>query len=176
LTTNRVARIGVGAALAVALAYATAPVPNVELLTLTVFLVGYVGGAFEGVVVGFIAAGVYSTFNPWGAAAPPIIAAQMLGQIFSGVAGCAAGYLRLAKPRVWWSYAMFALLGVGVTLVYDVLVTLAGIWLFGAGEGLLVVLVAGLLFSLVHLISNAVLFALAVPAAARVSSRFSRNS
>ena len=74
-------------ATAVALGYALAAVPNVELMTVTVFIAGYLLGAGAGVLVGMAAIALYSTFNPLGAAPVGAAAESSVGVHRSRYAG-----------------------------------------------------------------------------------------
>lgn len=148
-------------ALAIAGGLALIAVPNVELITLTVFLAGYMLGAWRGAIIGAMAEFLYSFFNPYGVAAPPLLFAQVLSFACCGMGG---GLLRLLArarmPRAW----MFALCGFLVTLIFDAATTASTLIITQQGfAGLLAALTFGFYFYVAHLTSNTILFAVLLP-------------
>ena len=77
------------AALAVALGYTLMLIPNVELITVVVFLSGLTLGIKWGMFVGGLSEFIFSAMNPLGSGLifPPLIAAQISSMIFIGFAG-----------------------------------------------------------------------------------------
>jgi hypothetical protein len=156
LLASRIALSGSFIALAVALGFLLAAVPNVELMTLTVFLAGAVLGAARGAFVGAASALVFSFMNPLGPPFPLVMAGQAAGMATAGaVGGVVSGRL------VTWGrgrrLAGCAVLGFLVTLAYDALTNLG----LGIHMGpIWPTLVGGLAFSLLHLASNTVVFVL----------------
>ncbi|MBN1894648.1 ECF transporter S component, partial [bacterium] len=63
-------------ALGVALGFAFASIPNVELVTGTVFLSGMILGKARGTAAGVMTEALYSIFSPYGIAPLPMLAAQ----------------------------------------------------------------------------------------------------
>ncbi len=146
-------------ALGVALGYALVEVPNVELITATVFIGGYMLGKMKGMVIGFITEALFSLFNPYGASPPPLFVAQVLSMTLTGFLG---GWMQ--KKHVFWKPWHFGLAGLLSTALFAVLTTLSFIWtahipwaqipqsfLFGLG------------FYILHLVSNGLIFLLLVP-------------
>ncbi len=148
-------------ALAIAGGLALIAVPNVELLTVTIFLAGYMLDAWRGAIVGAIAEFLYSFFNPYGVAAPPLLIAQVLSLALCGMCG---GLLRMVArerlPRPW----MFALCGLFVTLIFDAATTASTLLITQQGfAGLIAALTFGFYFYIAHLASNTLLFAVLLP-------------
>jgi S1-C subfamily serine protease len=160
--------MAVFAGLAAALGYVLSWIPNVELLTFTVFAAGVALGAWRGAAVGALAMAIYSGANPHGSglAIPPLYAGQVLGAAFAGVLGGASGRLWSGPRRLAPATGALAgaALGLAVTFVYQALVV-AGLAasLPEARSGLLAALASNALFSLVHLASNTVVFAVLAP-------------
>lgn len=150
-------------AAAAALGFLLAGVPNVELVTLAVFLGGIFCGAAWGAVVGALAIAVHSLLNPLGPAPPQLLAAQMAGYAIVGAAGGLCGRRRIEGAR---GAVACAALGFVLTLVYDLLTTAATALIsLGAGgmrEGAWGIFAAGLAFTIVHVGVNTALFAVAV--------------
>jgi hypothetical protein len=162
-------------AVAVSLGVSLSAVPNVELLSFTVFLSGFLLGSRYGAAVGAVAAALFSTFNPLGAALPPIVVAQALGESLVGAAGGAAGPALTRLPGRALSCAAAGGVGLALTLVYDVL-TNVGAYATIAGERSIEALVkfvaGGILFLGLHIVWNTALFAVALVPTLRVLSRF----
>ncbi len=160
---------------AVSLGFALSAVPNVELLSFAVFLSGFLLGVGYGAVVGAASAVLFSTFNPLGAGLPPLVVTQALGQAVVGVAGGVAGPL-IARFESRPLACLFAgVVGLVLTLLYDVLTT-AGAYVTFVGEksieGLVKFGVGGLVFGVLHMVWNTVLFCLALAPTLRVLRRF----
>jgi len=154
-TTHKIALAGLLSSLAVALGFLLMAVPNVELITLVVFVSGSILGVRGGALVGVVAMLIYSVANPMGAAIPLVTVSQALGQGIVGALGATAPLVRRASARRVVRNALFAAAGVVVTLQYDLLTNLA----LGISVGSVVpVMVAGLAFSLIHFASNAMIF------------------
>ena len=74
-------------AIGVALGYILAFLPNIELVTLVIFLSGYTLGWKSGLFVGFSTEFIYSNFNLYGPAPLHVLTAQVIAMAVAGVAG-----------------------------------------------------------------------------------------
>jgi len=154
-TTRKIALAGLLSSLAVALGYLLIAVPNVELMTLTVFVAGGLLGFRGGMLVGVVSMFIYSVANPMGAAIPLVTASQVAGMGVIGAAGGLAPLIRRAARRRTVRSLIFAGAGLILTIMYDFLTNLA----LGFSMGTVIaVLAAGLLFSIVHFVSNTLIF------------------
>lgn len=152
-------------ALCVATGYLFLLVPNVELITAMVFLSGAIMGPAYGLLIGGTSEAIFSLFNPYGAPMPTLLAAQVLSFSCIGFCGGIAGRLQFRTPLL--QAMVFAAFGLFLTLLYDVSTTLS-FTLFTAGgdrQKTVAFFLQGLPFYLIHLGSNAVVFALLVPTA-----------
>lgn len=171
--TRRIIQTGLFVALVVVLGFLLAEIPNIELMTVTVFLSGVILGPGSGIIVGLLSILIYSFFNPYGPPLPPLALAQALGFALVGSAG---GILRgrlSAEGKA--PYLFSALAGLLLTLIYDSFTTVATAFVvMGAGgfvEGLAGFFIAGALFIVIHTLSNTVVFTVtAVPVLRAVSS------
>ncbi len=147
--------------MAAALGFALISVPNIELITLTVFLSGYTMGIKNGIITGIISITIYSVFNPYGMAAPPLLASQ----IFSyGVTGAIGGFFRRIKANHFYSHLLFAGAGFLSTFLYAFLTTLSFTLFIGSSrQGFFAAILYGLGFYIAHLISNTIIFGAAAP-------------
>jgi len=153
-----VARVGLLSALAAAAGYAD-PIPNVEMISIVLFLAAAHLGIGGGIVVTIFARGLHSVVNPWGPAPPVVVAGNVAGSMAMGIAGALAGPLLAFRfsppPRA----AALALLGALLTAAHDLVTNLATAVTMGAAANPLPVLAAGVPFALVHIASNAIVFA-----------------
>ncbi len=161
---RKAAAVGALAALAVASGYCLAGVPNIEVMTLVVFASGWVIGTGGGAAAGAIGMFVFTMANPYGAAVPLLAGAQVgcmglvgaCGGLWARALGSRSAGLRGASV----SPLALGLLGALLTLVYDLVTNVAiGITF----SQLLPTLAAGVPFALVHVLANALVFALAGP-------------
>jgi hypothetical protein len=162
-------------AVAVSMGLVLSAVPNVELLSFTVFLSGFLLGPRYGATVGIFAAALFSTFNPLGAGLPPLVVAQAVGQAVTGVAGGSTGARLAEVSKRTLACLLAGGLGLALTLFYDVL-TSVGAYVTIAGEksiqGLVKFVAGGLLFAGLHIVWNTALFSLALVPTLRVLGKF----
>ena len=177
-STKDIAMVGVLSALSVAMGYTFIFVPNVEMISASIFISGYLLGVSRGIVVAIAAETVFSAVNPMGSglAFPFLLVSQVMGMSFFGAAGGMLGRwgdkFAFTKVRI----GALALAGFGCTIVYDLLTTLS--WPVAAGfsgNQVYSIIALGALFSAIHLISNSLIFAIIVPSilkAVKLSGRF----
>lgn len=152
-------------ALSVALGFLLAGIPNLELMTLTVFMAGIFCGARLGGAIGALSILLFSLLNPLGPAPAPLLAAQVAGFVVIGSVGGLVGP-RLPSARAWGAAAS-AVAGFALTVIYDFLTTAATAFVaLGPSrfiEGLGGVAVTGIVFVAWHVGVNTAVFAVAVP-------------
>lgn len=155
-------RIAYGAiviALAIALGYALALVPNIELVTLTLAFGGYLLGSW-GALVGAIGFGLYSLLSPYGVAPPPLLIAQIIG---GGVIGLGGALMRNFNKYAWTSVLMAGLIGGLITLLYDVLTNIGAYIMISSETTFIPFIIGGISFSILHIVSNVLIFAVLFP-------------
>jgi hypothetical protein len=159
--TRRATLAGLLVALTVAAGYSLAGVPNVELVTLLVFLSGFLLGTRVGPVMGAASWGLYSALNPLGAAVPPVLVAQMSAGALIGLAGAAAGPFILERVGRPAGMILCGLTGLVLTVVFQALVNTAAFFTFvddrGAGA-FWTFMAGGIAFTAMHLVWNTSLF------------------
>jgi len=147
-------------AAAFALKYPLVALPNIEPLTLAFFAVGYAYGAPWGAFVGALGMGIYATFHPQGIPIFPVWAAQLFGMALAGfIGGIIAKWVGKSKAG-WRRYLPAILGGVLATVLFDLLTNLAFALAIGPFWP---VMIAGIPFAVIHIGSNALLFALIFP-------------
>lgn len=143
-------------AAALASAYAK-PLPNVELITLVIFLSGVLLGAKWGALVGAVCELTFSVLNPYGPAPPLVTISQVLGQLAPGPAGALVAAAGIAHRPVALRMLVLGATGALVTVYFDLITNLATGILLGQ---IRVALIGGLPFALIHVGTNTALFAL----------------
>jgi hypothetical protein len=142
-------------ALAVALGILLAPIPNVEAISAVSFFSGFILGWLRGGLIGGTAMLLLSLLNPLGPAPPPVFACQVIGMALIGASGCLLRANGVPRPR----FRMLALIsGAGMTLIYDILTNYGVAVSIGKWQDPWVVMVAGLPFSAIHVVTNAIMF------------------
>ena len=160
----------------VALGYALAGIPNVELMTVTVFIAGFLLGGALGFFVGVGAMLLHSTFNPLGMAHPFLLGAQIAGFALIGLCGAWLGPRLAAMPSRWFALVLCAATGFMLTLVYQVLVNVGSFFAFSSSDDhLLTYVKLGLVFTSLHLAWNTALFATVLLPTLKVLERYRRE-
>ena len=159
-------RASIFCAMAIAMGYSLMMVPNIELITVTIFLSGVTLNLKWGAIVGLVAMAIYSGLNPLGSGLsfPPLFFAQIIGMSLCGIIGGILKPIFFVKKFSFLKLFLLGLVGFLVTFLYDVL-TLVSYPLFsGLGfPGIIASLIKGLGFTLLHEISNIFIFLITVP-------------
>jgi hypothetical protein len=153
---SNLAVIAVLIAMGVALGLLLVAVPNVEGVSAVSFFAGAILGAGGGALVGAVAMGLFSVLNPLGPAAFPVLAAQVLGMALMGCSG--ALWARLARSQ-GGAALLAGISGAVLTFLYDVLTNYGFAVLMGRWRDPLPFIAAGIPFSAMHVVSNALIFA-----------------
>ncbi|MHA2280591.1 MAG: ECF transporter S component [Promethearchaeota archaeon] len=168
----RLALISTFSALSIVLGYMLVYLPNIELLTLMIFLSGFIMGKKEGLIVGLISSFIYFFFNPNGASPLPLLAFQVFFYLLIGlIGGFSSHYLskkKYFKPDkdlyTFQVIGIFGIIGGFLTFSYDILSTAVGWILFSSSGGsFLITLSTGIIFTIVHLIGNILGFIFILP-------------
>jgi len=163
--TSRVALTAIFVALASALGFLLVSVPNVELITFTIFASGSVLGRPRGMLVGALAFAIFSGLNPHGsgAAIPPLYVAQISAAALAGLAGGVSARLWRAegdRRRLPGLAVAGGAFGLGLTVVYQGAVILGlAIASPELRTGVIAAIASNAFFSLLHVLSNTILFA-----------------
>mgnify|MGYP000397903772 CR=1 FL=1 len=163
--------MGIFIALVLGVGYALALLPNVELITAMIFLSGVLMGVKRGIFVGTIGEFLFSALNPIGSGLlfPPMLIAQVISMGFIGaVGGILRQYIINWKPKPI-KVIVIGAVGFVLTLIYDIFVSLA--YPISAGFNLketIGVVIAGIAFSVIHLVVNTAIFITLVPVTAQM--------
>jgi len=163
-----VARVAIFSALAYVLALLSLYIPNVSLSFIAVFACGALYGPKTGLSAGALGMFLWSVFNPYGMAVFPVTLAQIIGMIIVGALGGLIASLALMKKILPLGFWIFGLMGLVSGLVYQLLVSGVNAWLFGPFWQSLE---AGLAFSLLTIVSNAIIFPACYPVIVKLAAR-----
>jgi len=168
--SRQIAFSGIFIALILGVGFALAFVPNVELLTALIFLAGVLMGLKSGIIIGIFGEFLYSALNPMGSGLlfPPMLIAQLFTMTLISFTGGLFRKYVLTWKRTIPNILIIGCLGFSLTLVYDILVSAA--FPISAGftfNEIMATIIAGLAFSIVHLVANTLVFILLVPLAAQ---------
>ena len=151
------------AGVTVGLGYMLMAIPNVEAVTMMLFISGYTLGAANGIVVALIASTLYFGFNPQGGMYPPLLVAQITGMSLAPLAGV---MLKSFKARLirWRMIFFLGTSAIVCTTFYDILTNIAYPLSTGMGvNGIIGFMIAGIPFAAWHLASNILIFVLVIP-------------
>jgi energy-coupling factor transport system substrate-specific component len=161
-SARKLALMGILIALAIALKLPILTLPNIEFFTFIIFCSGYLLGMIEGVIVGVISMSLYTIlFTPYGPPPLPIGTAQIISMALVGFSGGLISRLVPASSRQHiLSRPIATILIIGgsgllLTFIYDLVTNLASAFVMGQFWP---VMIAGIPFALVHVVSNVVIF------------------
>ena len=163
---SNLVKAAIFSAVAIGMGFSLMLIPNIELITVVVFLSGLYLGIRWGGVVGMTSMAIYSGMNPMGSGLsfPPLFAMQIIGMSLTGIIGGLVRPFFFVKQFNVFLISSLAILGFTVTLIYDMLTLIAYPIAAGLGfSGMLAALIKGLGFTLLHEISNAIVFVVSIP-------------
>jgi hypothetical protein len=167
LRPRLISRIALFSALIYVLSYATSYLPNVSLVFFIVFAAGYLWGVQAGLLVGLLGMWLWSSFNPFGPAALPLLAAQMIGAAASG--GVGAWLRRRTERGTGRTTSVQLVVAAAVcTVAFYLPVNTVDAWLY---RPFWPRFIGGLPWAAVSLVSNALFFPLLFPAVVRLYRR-----
>ena len=165
MNLSNLVRAAIFSAVAIGLGFMFMLVPNVEFISITVFLSGLTLGFSWGAAVGASSMLIYSSFNPLGSGLVyfTLLIGQILAMVVIGMFGAAANKIVKSLATVYQAIlaGLFGFIG---TLIYDIATNLA--YPLSAGYSLketFVYGISGLLFTAMHLVSNTAIFSVVVP-------------
>lgn len=141
--------------------YALVAIPNLELGSTVLFVTAYIFGAQMAVWSTLIMSLLFGIINPWGGFIPQIWASQVIGWFYIVTIGAIMGRQsksgKRVEPRKW----ELAITGAFVTFIFEQITNLGYSTTFGVPFFLAVT--AAIPFSIIHIISNTVIFSQVVP-------------
>ncbi|MBT4035272.1 MAG: hypothetical protein HOB84_09935 [Candidatus Marinimicrobia bacterium] len=166
LEYRRIALMSLWIGLIVTVGMVFALIPNVELIILSAFLGGVALGPRRGFIVALVGEAIFSALNPIGSGLgfPILYVFQITSVGFSGlIGGILSRFLTLQNNYMIITITL-GLVGFLLTLIYDALTALSFPISSGMTEGTIwATLSTGLIFFVLHLVSNTALFGLFGP-------------
>ena len=162
---NNLVKASVFTSTAIGLGFIFLVVPNVEFISVTVFLSGITLGTIFGAIVGASSIAVYSILNPIGSglAFIPLLIGQIIGMMVVGIIGALNKKILMYLPsKLLVPYS--GLVGGLCAIWYDGITTIS--YPISLGYGIkesLVYSLGGLFFTIMHILSNLIIFAIVVP-------------
>jgi uncharacterized membrane protein len=164
MTLKKICYMSMFIALGVTLGFSLVTIPNIELMTATLFLSGYLLGIREGFLTGMITEAVFSLINPIGTAAPPLFLAQTMSMGLAGLIGGLCFHMRPDRLQVLYRCLSFGFAGFFITLMFAVLTNLGYILTIGfTWEKFIAGLLTGFPFIFTHILSNTIIFIIILP-------------
>jgi len=175
MNTHKIVLSALLVALSVGMGYLFVLVPNVEMMTATVFVAGGIVGPTYGLFVGLIAELIYSAFNPYGMAMPPLLIAQVFCFAVIGLVGGIFGKRQIQSLKL--RFMILGACGLLLTLLFDVTTTLS-FALFSAGtdaQKIWSTFLVGVSFYVVHSLVNTLIFVTVVPSVQLALQRYVKS-
>jgi len=170
---NNLVKAAIFSALAIGLGYAFLFVPNIEFITVIVFISGLTLGIKTGMIVGGSSMFIFSAMNPIGSGLifPPLLIGQVLSMLIIGLVGGLLKPLFNANHHHRFQAILAGLCGLGCALLYDISTTIA--YPISVGYGFKQTVgyaISGILFTFIHQISNVIIFSIVVPKYLKINS------
>lgn len=167
MQVKKIALLAVMTSLCVGIQLTPRP-PNIEFTSLICFLTGFLFGSFFGISVGALTMLLNGFLSPWGFGATNI-PFQILGMALIGFVGGAyrKSCSHTGNPSVRWFSLEVSLLAAFLTLFYDLITTVSYVMLFNVN--IVITLISGAWFTIVHVVSNTVLFGTALIILVRIA-------
>jgi len=165
-TSKDIAVISLFIAISAALGFMFIGIPNFELITCSVFLSGFMLGKMKGTIVGAVSFFLYSGLNPYGSglAFPPLLITQVTIYAIIGLSGGIISKFINPKEMTFLKYAVLAACGLISTVVYQIATSVTYYLVAGfTNEQLIGVVISGIAFTIVHIISNTIIFSTILP-------------
>jgi len=156
-----ITRVAVFAALVFVFSYFAVFINNVNPAFFIVFSAGLLWGIWPGVGVGAIGFFLWSSLNPFGPPPFPILISQIIGISLTAVIGAAAKRWLTEERNTLKNILIMAAAGLVSGVAYHLIVDPVDAFLF---QPFWPRLIGGLLFSLITIISNCIIFPLFYPA------------
>ncbi|HIM82701.1 MAG TPA: hypothetical protein EYM50_02990 [Nitrososphaerales archaeon] len=168
MKTKEIAFISVFTAIIVASNYALIAFPQVKLMDSMVFLSGYLFGFPVAASIAALSWLVYGSINPLGAAGFPLILGLMSGEMIFGIFGVLCRRIfniekRFLKKPLETTLVLGAF-GVTGSFIYDIWTnSIEGFLIYQTVDGMILRIITGIPFSIIHQISNFAMFSILVP-------------
>ena len=168
----RIAMTSIFIALSIVLGYMLIYLPNIELITVMIFLSGFILGKKEGIVVGAFSSFIFCFLNPMGSSQLPLLIVQVVYYSLVGLTGAfTSGFLEKKSffnsrddLYIYQVMVIFAALGGVLTAIYSVFSEMAGyVQISAPGVPFLVYFMIGVPWTILHVVGNILGFVFVLP-------------
>jgi hypothetical protein len=149
--------------------YALVAVPNLELGSSILFVTSYIFGFQMAVWSTLIMSLLFGIINPWGGFIPQIWLSQVVGWFYIVAIGSILGRRGSKEKRVEPSKWELAVTGAFVTFIFEQVTNIGYSVTFGVP--FILAVTAAIPFTMLHILSNAVIFSQVVPMLDRALSQ-----
>jgi hypothetical protein len=168
MRTNTIAAVSIITAIIVSSNYVLLGFPQIKLMDSMVFLTGYLFGVKAAISVSILSWLVYGSINPLGAAGFPLIVFLMIGEMVYGIAGFIfRKYYNMPlkfKNNPMEIVIMLGCTSIICTFVYDMWTNaIEGLIIFQNIDGIILRIITGIPFSIIHQLANIAIFCFLVP-------------
>ena len=168
MKTKEIALVSVFTALIVSSNYVLIAFPQIKLMDSMVFLAGYLFGFYVAGSIAILSWIIYGSLNPLGGAGFPLIVVLMIGEMIYGVLGVLCKkYFKIEDMFIQKPLETTAVLGAcGIcgAFIYDIWTNaIEGLLIYQTLDGMVLRIITGIPFSIVHQVANFAMFAILVP-------------
>lgn len=156
----KIALIAIFAALSIGVGYLLSYIPNVELMSVFIFISGLIYGKYIGISVGLISSIIYYGWNPFGGFNPIVDTTCILCMVLFGLVGGFLTSNNFHDRQIEYSrknMIKLATIGFILTLIFDIITNFA--FALFMQLDLRAVFLSGIPFMIIHLICNTIIFA-----------------
>lgn len=168
----KISLIAILSAMGIGGSYALVFIPNVEVLTVTIFIASFIFGITIGCSMAAISGLIFHGLNPWGFAPPPTLLLLMVLYVLIAFIGGLLGRFEKKSPDEklkysGWTIYKFAIIGACLTLFFDFFSALSIIFFVQlttfTPAVFITTYVMQIPFTIIHVVCNLLLFGFVAP-------------
>lgn len=151
-------------ALAIGSSYILAPLINIEVMSVILFIAGFLYGKYIGIVVGLTSSLIYYGWNPFGVPPLPLYLVCVGCMTFVGLIGGISKPNQKQVRKIEFNrlnVAKIALIGFLYTFLFDLTTNIVYGWVYYSGN-IPLAFITGFPFMIIHLVNNTIMFAVLV--------------
>lgn len=178
----RLTLISIFSALSITLGYVLIELTNIELVTLMIFLSGFIMGKRDGMIVGFLSSFIFCLFNPYGAYLP-LFAFQLTHYTLTGLLGALTKQFfndrkLLGEKKEFYTISimiLFGTLGFSITASFQVFASLVDVLVnYGTITAFLPYFFnpVAFPFTIIHIVGNTLGFIFILPGLIQLFQKF----
>jgi len=168
----RIALTSIFISLSIVLGYMLIFIPNIEVITVMIFLSGFILGKKEGLIVGAFSSFIFCFFNPMGSSQLPLLVVQIVYYSLVGLIGAFTSDFIEKRSffnskddlYVYQVLVIFGVIGGVLTTIYSIFSEIAGfITISAPGVPFSAYFLMGVPWTIVHIVGNVLGFVFILP-------------